>query len=72
MNELKLPAYIRLEGSSPYWCATHKRIATHVLIRDGMDATPCCEPGLGGIMIPCDYYFCAIEDMITKLVELRS
>ena len=35
-----------------WWCHSHKREATHVRIKHG-NRTMCCEPGLGGILLPC-------------------
>lgn len=35
-----------------WWCNAHKREATHV--RNGR---PCCDPKLGGILLPCMVVF---------------
>lgn len=32
-----------------WWCESHNREATH---RD-IDGEPCCDPKLGGILLPC-------------------
>ena len=34
-----------------WWCNSHQRRATHVRERDQYH---CCDPKLGGIMIPCE------------------
>jgi hypothetical protein len=36
-----------------WWCEVHRRRATHWLVREGMEDEPHCDPGLGGIMLPC-------------------
>lgn len=53
------PRYERLPESEHQWCSVHRRVATHVLIRDGCESPElnppehCCDPALGGIMLPC-------------------
>ena len=45
--------YTRSDGS--FWCRTHKRMATHLLVRDGeLSPKHVCDPALGGITLPCD------------------
>ena len=46
------PYYKTNTGSLP-WCATHRRFATHLLVREGMEDEPHCDPKLGGITMPC-------------------
>lgn len=47
------------------WCNTHNRKATHLREEIGPDrGKPCCDPKLGGIMMPC-----ACVDL-TGLVEI--
>lgn len=38
------------EDGRRWWCNSHQRPATHV--RDG--TFHCCDPNLGGILLPCD------------------
>lgn len=52
MNE-KLPRYEKLPDKPKLWCRVHKRQATHVLFRSGMEPHPCCDPKLGGILAVC-------------------
>lgn len=41
-------------NDSKWWCKTHNRQAE--FIRHGLDnrIAYCCDPALGGIMMPCD------------------
>jgi len=50
---LKTPFYIALPKVLHTWCETHKRVATHLLVREGMEATPNCDPAESGILAPC-------------------
>ena len=38
-----------------WWCNSHQRRAEYIQIKINGDElrTPCCDPKLGGIMIPC-------------------
>jgi len=45
--------YKKLPDHWLYWCNTHERRATHVMYRPGCRGSVCCDPTLGGIMIPC-------------------
>jgi len=49
----KLPRYERLPKHLFWWCNIHQRQATHNLIRQGIPFSPCCNPKLSGIMMPC-------------------
>lgn len=40
------------ESNERWWCETHQRPATYLLRRSFGDI-PCCDPALGGILIPC-------------------
>ncbi len=51
MNE-KLPRY-ELRTKPRLWCRVHKREATHVLFRRGMEPHPCCDPHASGILACC-------------------
>jgi hypothetical protein len=51
-----------IEGSPVllFWCNSHERKATHIQIRDYVneagsfhEETPCCDPKLRGILLPC-------------------
>lgn len=37
-----------------WWCNTHQRRASHVRHNHQGTAVHCCDPSLGGIMIPCE------------------
>lgn len=49
--------YARDTSGRLYWCNSHERKATHVRNQEwsdgGRDAMHVCEPGLGGILLPC-------------------
>lgn len=47
--------YSRKDDSGEiWWCKSHKRQAEFILPRnDGRDGH-CCDPSLGGILLPCD------------------
>ena len=51
---MKLPYYARLKDGDSWYCKVHKREATHILLRDGMKPTVCCDPKLGGILALCN------------------
>lgn len=36
-----------------YWCHSHLRWATHILIRDDGTKEHHCDPNLAGILLPC-------------------
>lgn len=49
--------YIKDESGEKWWCESHHRLATHLLVK-----TECeypqpvehhCDPNLGGILLPC-------------------
>jgi len=70
--------YVKLDEPSPYWCESHRRVATHISIK-GDIATPCCAPWMGGIMLPCkcvvrvDDKTQAIRDKLTMdISEIRK
>lgn len=48
-----LPKYVKNEDGRLWWCNSHGRKATHLLLREGMSPKPTCAPGLSGIMLPC-------------------
>ncbi len=39
--------------SGTWWCQSHSRPATHLVERGWRSGERCCNPRLGGIMIPC-------------------
>lgn len=43
-----------------YWCNSHRREATH----KRADGSRCCNPRLGGILLPCFVVFA--EMIVTK------
>ena len=46
--------YIKLNAPAEgyvFWCRVHHRIATHM---NEYNLHLCCDPSLGGIMMPCD------------------
>lgn len=50
-----LPAYWPL-GNNLWWCRTHERRATHLLVRENQSDEVHCDPKLGGITFPCRCY----------------
>jgi hypothetical protein len=48
------PTYEKNTTGWVWWCRTHRRIATHILKREGMSPEAHCDPALGGITLPCD------------------
>ena len=50
---LLTPRYRRNDDPNEWWCKSHNRMATHLHRRDDGTERPCCEPGLGGILLPC-------------------
>jgi len=41
--------------SELWWCNSHQRQATHIQYHKGYRTLlHCCDPKLGGIMLPCD------------------
>ncbi len=51
-EEKKLPHY-EVNPETDHVCLTHRRRATHLLFREGIEPTPNCDPNLGGIMACC-------------------
>jgi len=47
------PYYKKASIYEWWWCDTHKRRATHILVREGMEDEHCCDPDLGGITMVC-------------------
>lgn len=46
--------YAENRTGTHFYCKAHNRVATHLCFRDGFSGgTPCCNPGLGGLMVPC-------------------
>lgn len=45
-NKLNDPLPICID---PMWCTVHKRKASHIDVHGNV----CCDPNLGGIMLPC-------------------
>lgn len=50
--------HIDIPNGSLFWCNSHERKATKICVRydehcNMIDATPCCDPKLFGIMLPC-------------------
>ncbi len=43
------PATDTFTPSGTWWCNSHCRVATHLK----QNGEHCCEPGLGGILLPC-------------------
>lgn len=41
------------DSSKKWWCTSHKRYATYIRIHDNDTIIHCCDPTLGGIMLPC-------------------
>lgn len=42
------------DATGGWWCDTHRRVATHVRhFNNSRSSERCCNPKLGGIMIPC-------------------
>src|ERR1700685_3364615 len=37
-----------------WWCKSHNRAATHMSQRPDGSQRHCCNPALGGIMLPCE------------------
>jgi hypothetical protein len=37
-----------------WWCKSHRREATHVWTDENGNRRICCDPKLGGIMLPCN------------------
>jgi hypothetical protein len=63
--------YIDLRNARPlWWCNSHQREATYAYVQHGKDCelklVHCCDPCLGGILLPC---FC-VE--LTGLVEIEK
>lgn len=48
-----LPAYSESDPEELWWCNSHERIATHLILRKGMEPCHVCDPKLGGILLPC-------------------
>lgn len=49
--------YKRAEDLKPWWCNTHNREATHLIMSDydyPKFTKHCCDPKLGGIMLLCE------------------
>lgn len=44
-----IPENMCVDLGATYWCDTHNRKATHI----NSLVEPCCDPKLGGIMMPC-------------------
>lgn len=51
---IKLPAYIPLPKPYQFYCLSHRRDATHLLLRRGMCPSYNCDPKKGGILLPCE------------------
>ncbi len=47
------PEYKQLPDHWKYWCHTHQRRATHAIYSDNVPGRVCCDPQLGGILLPC-------------------
>jgi hypothetical protein len=62
------PMYYKDASGELWWCNSHRRRATHLLLRDGFDLSEshCCDPNLGGILLPC---MCVNLTRIAELVE---
>ena len=40
-------------SAETWWCNSHNRVATHILKRGDWEVHH-CEPGLAGILLPCE------------------
>lgn len=49
----KPPNYVEDTTSRIWWCETHQRRATHLMVREGMEVVHVCDPKSGGITFPC-------------------
>lgn len=53
MERIMQQAIYTRDDSGKWFCRSHQREATHVA-ENGSRSWRCCDPKLGGIMIPCD------------------
>ena len=51
--EVRRPTYAPNTDDRVWWCNAHQRQATWRVSNYDW-STACCDPGLGGIMIPCE------------------
>lgn len=48
--------YVPNDDGRRWWCNSHNRPATHLCVWTKGDVrpdSPCCAPGLSGILLPC-------------------
>ena len=46
--------YAEAQDEETWWCNSHQRRATHMYFHAGHNGVfHCCDPKLGGIMLPC-------------------
>lgn len=45
--------YLESNPEELWWCNSHRRRATHIMVRWPGDEEHCCSPNLEGILLPC-------------------